>query len=243
MFEIRLQAAHRRSQTFLMASTPPPPSPSTLRVPTAPRHGAGYDQFEPYPTRYSARLAGQRALRSMEKTPPPNFQGSPSKMRSKGSPKKYRKVEGESLSPPGSNAKSKGTERSKDHTPSLAYHDPFTLEPSNRHSSSAIQALPTPAKTPSKKKVPTDLSSTSRALFPSGTMMPSKKKSAPFSLESFETPARQGIDIWTDSRDRIPVHDPFMENPFSSRAGMSNGRPVTRSTTRELGDGPLTYTL
>lgn len=215
-----------------MASTPPPPSPSALRVPAAPLHGGGYDQFSPYPTRYSTRLAKKRAARAAEITPPPICPSSPSKARSGASPKKHSvkhqkvRVDGETLSPPSSSSRSKpSTAVSKDSrrfNSTHAAYDPFDISASHNVPSSAPprsrpamnQALPTPAKTPSKKKVDC-FSSTSRTLFPTDTMSP--KKSAPFSLESFEAPAsgKKDIQIYTDSRDRIPKASQFA-TPFAA---------------------------
>ncbi|KAJ5167920.1 uncharacterized protein N7482_003514 [Penicillium canariense] len=210
-----------------MATTPPPPSPSSLRIPTAPRHGAGYDQFEPYPTRFSARLANQRASRTTERTPEPVWPGSPSKMRSRASPKKYRRIDGETMSPPGSSSKSMGSEASKPPPNFTFATSESELDISGRHHhqqsahsqphSAANEALPTPAKTPSKRKVQGDLSSTSRTLFPSNSRM-SAKKPSPFSLESFEAPASKDIQIFTDSRDRIPVAGAAEKNPFASKS-------------------------
>lgn len=212
----------------IMATTPPPPSPSALRVPAAPRHGPGYDQFSPYPTRYSARIASQRASRSAEKTPPPEIPSSLSKGRSRGSPRKYRRVEevhGKTLSPPGSSSNPPTDTFSKD-SHSLA-HNPSTLSGrSNRHSSTSHSqhhtvALPTPAKTPSKKKVSGDFSSTARTLFPHSNMR--AKKSTPFSLESFDTSGpSKNIEIYTDSRDRVPKASAF-ETPFNPIKPVENG--------------------
>lgn len=222
---------------FNMASTPPPPSPSALRVPAAPLHGGGYDQFSPYPTRHSTRLAKQRAARDAESTPPPICPSSPSKARSSASPKKYRKVQvaGETLSPPGSSSRSKPSaaisKDSRRFNSTHAAYDPFDLSASHNAPSSAPArsrtamnlALPTPAKTPSKKKVD-HFSSASRNLFPTNTMSP--KKPAPFSLESFESSAsgKKEIQIYTDSRDRIPRASQFA-TPFAA----SSQSPSTAS--------------
>lgn len=211
-----------------MASTPPPPSPSALRVPAAPLHGAGYDQFSPYPTRYSTRLAKQRAVRGAETTPPPICPSSPSKARSSVSPKKSRKgqIDEDTLSTPGVSARSKPTaavsKQSRGSNIQSAF-DPFDMSAAHHVPSSAAprsrtavnQALPTPAKTPSKKKVD-NFSSASRTLFPTNTMSP--KKPAPFSLESFEAPAsgKKEIQIYTDSRDRIPKASQTA-TPFAAR--------------------------
>ncbi|KAJ5648242.1 hypothetical protein N7490_004614 [Penicillium lividum] len=210
-----------------MASTPPPPSPSALRVPTAPRHGAGYDSFEPYATRYSARLASQRASRSKE-TSVTNCPSSPSKVRSKASPRKYQKVEEATISPPGSYSKSRDivqtshASTSKTRASDVRYNEPNSQlsHPQFSATRSGTNALPTPAKTPSKKKVTTDLSSTARTLFPPTAKM--SKPKVPHSLDPFEDPfnattGRESIKIHTDSRDRIPMPQstPSMQNPFS----------------------------
>lgn len=212
-----------------MATTPPPPSPSALRVPAAPRHGAGYDQFSPYPTRHSARLASQRTSRPAEKTPPPEYPSSMSKGASRGSPRKYRRVEagqvdGKTLSPPGSTSNPRTDTLSQDRRRFrgglASAGDPSTStlsDHSNLHSStthSQHHSLPTPAKTPSKKKISEDLSSTARTLFPVHSTMRGRK-STPFSLESFDTSeASNDIQIYTDSRDRVPKRSAF-ETPFN----------------------------
>ncbi|KAJ5094036.1 hypothetical protein N7456_009897 [Penicillium angulare] len=232
-----------------MASTPPPPSPSSLRVPGAPLHGAGYDTYEPYPTRSSARLASQRVSRSQETTPP-LCPGSPSKGRSQGSPRKYRRLEDTTLSPPGSHSKSRANENRGRLTGSLNYGEPQPSRPSSTLPSSTgifqSQTLPTPAKTPSKKRVAGDLSSTARTLFPPSTKMSSRTKT-PFSLDSLdETPGpARGIEIFTDSRDRIPAPSQEALNPFHSQSGLDSDsdRPVTRASRRvRVGDEKeLTY--
>ncbi|KAJ5390637.1 uncharacterized protein N7496_001705 [Penicillium cataractarum] len=211
--------------------TPPPDSLSNLRVPSAPLHGAKYDQYEPYPPRFSTRIASQRAARSMERTPEPVCPSSPSKMRSRGSPRKYPRVDGETDQSWKSIRKEAFGQQSDS---SLSTSEPISeisgypqrlsSSVSHRHPSSlshprpaATQALPTPAKTPSKRTIQGDLSSTSRTLFPSTGKMSSKKPS-PFSLESFETSSSNEIQIFTDSRDRIPTSGPTSGNPFSSQA-------------------------
>jgi hypothetical protein len=109
------------------------------------------------------------------------------------------------------------------------------------HSRTAVnQALPTPAKTPSKKKVD-HFSSASRTLFPTRTMSP--KKPAPFSLESFEASAsgKKEIQIYTDSRDRIPKASQ-VATPFAAGQSSSTGPrlppDVETSSTDASGLGP-----
>ncbi|OKP00797.1 hypothetical protein PENSUB_7728 [Penicillium subrubescens] len=70
----------------------------------------------------------------------------------------------------------------------------------------------------------------------------STKKPSPFSLESFETSASDEIQIFTDSRDRIPAPGPVSGNPFTSQAdAVKSSSPVKRgkraARTQETGDG------
>ncbi|KAJ5808212.1 hypothetical protein N7474_009481 [Penicillium riverlandense] len=228
-----------------MATTPPPPSPSALRMPAAPRHGPAYDEYEPYPTRASARLANQRVTR-IEKTPPPS---SPSvRSRAIASPKKQRKVEVEGLSPPRSTP---GSPRKKarlgghaDTHPTTSHslsHTSVQSRPSHLHpptsrSTMAGDMLPTPIKTPSKKAV--DDQSAARALFAPPMSTPKKsKKHTGFSLESFSedlAPGQPAIQIYTDSRDRIPTMDPTEDNPFYAKPAMPNAseKQPTRTSKR-----------
>lgn len=91
---------------------------------------------------------------------------------------------------------------------------------SSRHTTVTGGMLPTPAKTPRtpKKKAIGDFGSTARTLFhPSSSSGPNKKnkRSIGYSLESFEDDSNQAnIEIYTDSRDRIPEVDESEDNPF-----------------------------
>ncbi|KAJ5158486.1 uncharacterized protein N7500_008137 [Penicillium coprophilum] len=228
-----------------MASTPPPPSPTELRVPRAPRHGAKHDNYEPYPTRYSARLAGQRASRSSQTTPPPSLSNTSAKA---GTSKRNF-----SPSSPGT-AKPSPKKPARSHRTAASRISPFDLEhsrprTSSHHTSqsSAEQALPTPAKTPSKKKITSSDSSTSRSLFPS-TSTPKRRKMDTPKHSTADAPAifvdeplightiqaaeqKLGISIHEDSRDRIPVVGPLSTDSFISKPARAVGRPATRSTT------------
>ncbi|KAI9929144.1 hypothetical protein ASPWEDRAFT_25013 [Aspergillus wentii DTO 134E9] len=219
-----------------MATTPPP---STLRIPPTPRHGAGYDQYEPYSTRHSARLASQRASKDSRTTPEPSFPASHSRAAPPKSAREQRDPEFEALSPPGSihnspRKKQSGRSRgfvathSLGNTAGLDSADPFsTTEPSHTQqpSLSALRTtmtdgmLPTPAKTPKKKAVG-DAGSTARVLFPPSSLSgrtKKPKKHLGFSLDSFSDDPSQNqssIQIYTDSRDRIPEVDESESNPF-----------------------------
>ncbi|KAL1873676.1 hypothetical protein Plec18167_006193 [Paecilomyces lecythidis] len=224
-----------------MATTPPPPSPSKLRIPPAPRHGPKYDSWEPYATRHSARLAGQRASRDSHTTPPPSspeLRGQAGRM----DERKQRGMDIGTLSPPGStftSPRKKTSGRTRGVLPTYSL-DNTELDSSNpfdsaqttharQHSFESSRTtitngmLPTPMKTP-RKKAAEDMSSAARTLFPtaSASARPKKsKKYSGFSLESFEeepAEAQGKIEIFTDSRDRIPQLDESEENPFYKKS-------------------------
>lgn len=100
--------------------------------------------------------------------------------------------------------------------------------------------LPTPAKTPRKKPVD-NAGSTARVLFPQPGQK-KKKKQTGFSLDSFSDDPSQGdsIQIYTDSRDRIPEVDESEENPFYQKPSTSTkprpSRPMTRSRDKEVNE-------
>lgn len=245
-----------------MATTPPPPSPSTLRMPPAPRHGAGYYSYEPYATRHSARLAAQRAARDSQTTPPPP---SPSGLRARADlagGRKQRDDELGTLSPPGSiqpSPRKKPSGRSRGVVPSHSLDNTTDLDGTNtacpeettHRKQSFLQAsrtttvagmLPTPAKTPRKKAVG-DVSSTARTLFPNPASSRPKKarKYTGFSLESFEedpSDNHKKIEIFTDSRDRIPELDESEGNPFYSKPGNveASGNAASRTSKRRKAD-------
>lgn len=107
--------------------------------------------------------------------------------------------------------------------------------------------FPTPAKTPRKRHAQADsaLATTARVLFPGRTMHPDdvipsprrsrkQSKKAAFSLESFAEACENGgekIEIYTDSKERVPEMDESEDNPFITRANTRAGlsRP-TRKT-------------
>ncbi|KAL4810431.1 hypothetical protein BDV18DRAFT_57365 [Aspergillus unguis] len=213
-----------------MATTPPPPS--FLRIPPTPRHGTGYDQYEPYSTRHSARLASQRASTERRTTPPSAV---PSQERGiSRSTKKQKTTETETLSPPGSPMSPRKKMSSRlatqmDDLDSSNAAKPAQTQPSGLFASRMTEGmLPTPAKTPRKKPVD-NAGSTARVLFPQPTQK--KKKKTGFSLDSFTEDNAQGgsIQIYTDSRDRIPEVDESEGNPFYQKPSANvNPRPSRR---------------
>tara|TARA_R110002003_G_scaffold121_37_gene10945 strand:+ start:5081 stop:6061 length:981 start_codon:yes stop_codon:yes gene_type:complete len=99
--------------------------------------------------------------------------------------------------------------------------------------------LPTPASAPRKRALQTEasLSSTARVLFPPrhatiDEVVPTPKKSRKtknlFSLESFEQNAlgesSEKIQIFTDSKERIPTRDDEDDNPFVTKKGKGKAR-------------------
>lgn len=220
-----------------MATTPPPPS--FLRTPPTPRHGPGYDQYEPYSTRHSARLASQRTSTESRTTPPPSFPVSQGRGTSR-STKKQKTAETETLSPPGSPVSPRKRMSGRNTATQLDDADTFnTTKPAQSQASRLFRStitegmLPTPAKTP-RKKVVDNAGSTARVLFPTQSGQKKKKKQTGFSLDSFTDDASQGdsIQIYTDSRDRIPEVDASEENPFYQKPSAS---PKPRPSRRKAG--------
>lgn len=216
-----------------MATTPPPPS--FLRTPPTPRHGAGYDEYEPYSTRHSARLASQRASTESRTTPPPSFPVSQGRGTSR-STKKQKTAETETLSPPGSPVSPRKKMPGRNNATQLDDPDSFnTTKPAQSQASRLFRStitegmLPTPAKTP-RKKVVDNAGSTARVLFPTQSGQKKKKKQTGFSLDSFTDDASQddSIQIYTDSRDRIPEVDASEENPFYQKTSASTKPRASR---------------
>ncbi|CEL07950.1 hypothetical protein ASPCAL11104 [Aspergillus calidoustus] len=228
-----------------MARTPPP---SFLRIPPTPRHGTGYDQYEPYSTRHSARLASQQTSAESRTTPPASFPISQARGASRSV--KHRTAESETLSPPGSpnssTPRKKVSGRGRVATQSLDTQDPFKATKSSHSNTSSLfrstmtdGMLPTPAKTPRKKPVD-NVDSTARVLFPPLSGQKKKRKQTGFSLDSFTEDPSQGesIQIYTDSRDRIPEVDESEANPFynkpSANTSARSCRRKTRSRDKEV---------
>ncbi len=216
-----------------MATTPPPPS--FLRTPPTPRHGPGYDQYEPFSTRHSARLASQRASTESRATPPRSFPVSQGRGTS-WSTRKQKTAETETLSPPGSpvsprkKMSGRNTATQLDDTDSINTTKPGPSQASRLFRSTITEGmLPTPAKTP-RKKVVDNGGSTARVLFPTQSGQRKKKKQTGFSLDSFTDDPSQGdsIQIYTDSRDRIPEVDASEENPFYQKPSASTKPRLSR---------------
>ena len=114
--------------------------------------------------------------------------------------------------------------------------------------------LPTPAKTPRKKTVQPGLHPAARVLFPTrpeniDDAMPTprkngrRKKHIGFSLDSFgadDDVSDEKIEIYTDSKDKVPEVDETEDNPFYVKPGQdatSNGDAVSRNSKRRKING------
>ncbi|KAL9119877.1 MAG: hypothetical protein Q9187_003568 [Circinaria calcarea] len=121
---------------------------------------------------------------------------------------------------------------------------------SQQTSSRLTAMLPTPAKTPRKKTVQVGLSSTARILFPNrpdnaDEAMPTPRRNARktrknigFSLESFgeDDGAASGgsIEIFTDSKEKVPELDETEENPFYVKPGQEPVTTIRSSKRRKV---------
>ncbi|KAL1958260.1 hypothetical protein VTO42DRAFT_4768 [Malbranchea cinnamomea] len=240
-----------------MVTTPPPPS--TIEVPSAPRHGAGFG----FPLRRSERLASQRLSQARYSSPgleSPNLECEGSLIQDGTSLQQGHGGDGEdgALSITGlPQKKSRRTTgkveaRSPPHSPSYHAHDQHTTttsslgssclthntaEPTNQSINITAGMLPTPAKTPRKKTI-SDPGLASRALFTSRSntlqsegLAPKRtkgKKFSHFSLESFHSDLEEPnqhppLEVYTDSRDRIPKVNQRMDNPFLRKATKGAG--------------------
>jgi hypothetical protein len=93
--------------------------------------------------------------------------------------------------------------------------------------------LPTPAKTPRKKHVD-NVDPTARVLSPTLSGQKKKRKQTGFSLDSFTEDPSQGesIQIYTDSRDRIPEVDKSEANPFYNKSSANTSARPSRCKAR-----------
>lgn len=207
-----------------MATTPSPGG--RVRTPPPPLHGPRYDTYEPYSPRRSTRVAAQRSTdhsftssRSARASTPVNKQ-SPTLDRKRPSPSPAPDSDIDVL--------------------------PIKLD---RLTSSAgsFGMFHTPAKTPRKRSVPHGaMNGTARALFPGRPAtveeaMPTPKKARkktfnPFAIaeDGQDAASSSKIEIYTDSKDRVPTLDEDEANPFLSKnAAKPNKRRRSKAVTEE----------
>lgn len=222
-----------------MATTPP--ARIEALTPPTPLHGGRYDTYHAATTRKSTRHSSrtQRAIgtpplypdnpqkleldprkasasRSQIHSPPSSTHNSPQKSIRRGLPKDASEMGPASTS----------------RAASLDSINGSTQDQPLQHPSLKLSAnmLPTPTKTPRKKPVqPPSINAAARVLFPARPTtvedaMPSphrkrkNKRHVGFSLysshEDDEASSESKIEVYTDSKDKVPELDPSEENPF-----------------------------
>ncbi|KAK6364235.1 uncharacterized protein PV06_02527 [Exophiala oligosperma] len=225
-----------------MAATPPAQITTTPETPLTPLHGAAYERFDPRrPTRSSARIASRE-----HHSTPDASRRSPDDA-SLTTPKRSKKftVTSPGLHSPQSTPKTRPARRVQVlsppsptiHPSSSKHSQPSRANLQALASSSTMIShgmLPTPVKTPKKKAI-SKVNATARALFQEPTHVaggvadvePSPRRNRKgkryngYSLESFSVDdegSRGQIQIFTDSRDRVPQVDKSKSNPFVESA-------------------------
>ena len=228
--------------------TTTPPLRTRARTPPTPLHGAKYD---PTPVRRSARFSARRIAR----TPSPVHTETHSHYKKSFRPTK-RSSTANNFSPPSSTPaspekkvvkKTKSLGKAKKQKMEgvestqarnlLVDEEPFGTLYNNM--------LPTPAKTPRKKALIPGVGATGRKLFPvhadANDFIPSprKKKSnrhIGFSLDTFDE-EQDKIEIYTDSKDRVPELDESEDNPFYTKPGIEPAILVKEGSKRRKVSG------
>ncbi|KAI0898936.1 hypothetical protein F4806DRAFT_456084 [Annulohypoxylon nitens] len=238
-------------------STPSTPSPpSRVHTPTTPRFGYG-DSWEPYSPRKSSRIA----QRQSQRTPSPRassrnrnsarITSSSSDATPAVSPQKKRQPAMDSVRRASKNS---GAGSAADAADSLRIGNSHQKKKSISTAITGPMMLPTPDKTPAKKldeKSKANVSSIARNLFSEPEAMPSPKKRktkkySGLTLDSFKAETiDEPIEIFTDTRDRIPEEDKTADNPFYEQpASTSDHDQPVRQTRSKLvyveGEGKIT---
>ncbi|MCJ1473747.1 hypothetical protein MMC13_002398 [Lambiella insularis] len=239
-----------------MATTPP--LRSTVRTPPTPLHGAKYDTYQPYTTRKSTRFLTQRAARTPSPDPTPRSQKtniSKSRM-----PSSIQSA-AHTYSPP-SSTQTSPQQTAQSNTKIISDTRAVTVIPPEDVVSHKVipgssidptMMLPTPAKTPRKKTVHSNATAAARVLFPNrpdsledAMPTPTKhgrrpKKHIAFSLDSFgddgEGSSDGKIEIYTDSKDRVPELDGSEDNPFYAQSGTETPSSKRASKRRKVSGG------
>ena len=234
--QIDKMAAH------LAVSTPSPPP--RVRTPQTPKHGYS-DHWEPFSPRKSARISSQRerANTNRNRTPSPK----PSASRNASSKPANSIFGTPAVSPQKKRAPAMDSVRRAPRLPGAARAAESLGVPPTSQPTSAPRAsgmLPTPVKTPSDKKkrdekIEAGVRAAARNLFhddSDGLSSPRKKKSKKYtglSLDSFNAEVvAESIQIFTDSRDRLPEVDQSIENPFYGETTATTQQPPMRRSPR-----------
>ncbi|KAK8044917.1 hypothetical protein PG993_004941 [Apiospora rasikravindrae] len=228
--------------TLFEASTPPPPS--RVHTPSTPKHGYT-DNWEPFSPRKSARIS-EKAIKN--RTPSPRSTTTSRNPSSRAtstvfgtpaaSPQKKRAPAMDSV------------RRAAAHLTGESAADAAGLlgvPTSKSHPTSATRGsgmLPTPAKTPSDSKkrnveIAAGVRAAARTLFHDevDTITSSRKKRTKkytgVGLESFNAEEiDEPIEIFTDSRDRLPQVDRSLDNPFYGETSAAAPEPPKRRSPR-----------
>lgn len=242
-----------------MAVTPPPPG--RIHTPPTPLHGPKYDSYEPYSPRRSSRLAAQHSnqlLKSPQQNRSTRV-STPRSSRTLGITRQTNPNLSPPSSPTSPSTGSLRLSKPRKAAPSASQQqgivfDNFVtdLDKAQLKSSTTetFGMLPTPAKTP-RKRVAADqtvLKSTVRVLFPNrpatiDDAMPSPRKHKQptsahnsFSIsaladEGDDEASSSKIEIYTDSKERVPSMDEDENNPFLSRNATSKKKVIEVSQT------------
>ncbi|KAH4038703.1 hypothetical protein HBI25_046150 [Parastagonospora nodorum] len=232
------------------------PSPRRLRTPPAPHHGFT-DSYEPYSPRRSTRVAAQRDIHL--------HQGSQQSARARRditpTATYKRKATARTnnnftLSPPSSpisspQLQSPRSMRRRQPEASALDSESEATAPSTAHRfpNKQMSLLPTPSETPRKRPLVAEasLKKTARVLFPARPanieeVMPTPRKSRKknlFTLESFANAAdepAENIQIFTDSKERVPEQDDEEDNPFVTKKGKGKAKAVPQKSQRAVAD-------
>ncbi|EXJ83028.1 hypothetical protein A1O3_06845 [Capronia epimyces CBS 606.96] len=247
-----------------MASTPPAQITSSPGTPDTPLHGAAYDRENHRALRLATRSSTRIASRKLGSTPR-SQRRSPGAELPVTTPRPSHKSSSETASglhSPQLTPKNKAPRRVQfispsspdQHTSKSKQHDLSSthLQPLSSSSTTLSEPmLPTPVKTP-QKKMPPKVGGAARALFQDNTRdVPASAdlESSPrrsrrtrryngYSLESFSAEDDSGrgqIQIFTDSRDKVPQVDKSASNPFVAHtldAGASSARKLAGTAKR-----------
>ncbi|KAI3324246.1 hypothetical protein HD806DRAFT_494514 [Xylariaceae sp. AK1471] len=212
------------ASTFAVATPSPPGS---VHTPNTPKYGY-CDSWEPFSPRKSARISSRQ--QSTNRTPSPRSSLQSTRASTKSlttfstpatSPQKKRLPTMDSVRRASGALTAKSTADAAD---SLGISPKPQKKPQgNLTTSQSTGMLPTPAKTPRKEpdaKTQAASHAIARNLFGTAAdaMATPKKRAKKYTgltLDSFKAEdVEENIEIFTDSRDRVPVVDSRAENPF-----------------------------
>jgi len=217
------------------------------KTPPAPRHGPMFSSPEPQRTGKRKGASSASSYSTATLSPPPSSPLAPR------SPEQTRTVKGKKRAtfaieePVGASSSEVDSDGDKEGKAGRGEQDDGIEKILGKNRKTLLNpggfGLPTPAKTPSRKRKHLDLEEivgSARVLFPSSSKSKASsaslsctrrtlfKKSSPkqrkggmglLDLLGDERPVSDSISIFTDSNARIPKHDDDPDNPFITRPG------------------------